>query len=166
MAMLKIKSLEDQIFEIDLEFAKCCPTIKNVLDYLKMGENEDYDTIPLRIEAGVMETIVEWAEFHKNNPPLSEGDEKFSEQVEVLKSWTNEFFEKHHDLLFEIIVAANFLKHEKLIELSCEEAEKHVYRKTAAELRRTFNLLDDITDDEKRQIKRNQKLYNRRKAMK
>ena len=67
--------------------------------------------------------------------------------------WNNKFFDLTDDILFQIIEASNFLDINNLFELACNEVATIVKKcNTANNIRKRFNIKDDITPEEKKQI--------------
>lgn len=67
--------------------------------------------------------------------------------------WNNKFFDLTDDILFQIIEASNFLDINNLFELACNEVATIVKKcNTANNVRKRFNIKDDITPEEKKQI--------------
>ena len=67
--------------------------------------------------------------------------------------WNNKFFDLTDDILFQIIEASNFLDINNLFELACNEVATIVKKcNTANNIRKRFNIKDDITPEEKAEI--------------
>jgi len=67
--------------------------------------------------------------------------------------WNNKFFDLTDDILFQIIEASNFLDINNLFELACNEVATIVKKcNTANNVRKRFNIKDDITPEEKAEI--------------
>tara|TARA_B110001450_G_scaffold256489_2_gene287202 strand:- start:1004 stop:1441 length:438 start_codon:yes stop_codon:yes gene_type:complete len=67
--------------------------------------------------------------------------------------WNNKFFDLTDDILFQIIEASNFLDINNLFELACNEVANIVKKcNTANNVRKRFNIKDDITPEEKAEI--------------
>tara|TARA_B100001778_G_scaffold334827_1_gene348141 strand:+ start:829 stop:1266 length:438 start_codon:yes stop_codon:yes gene_type:complete len=67
--------------------------------------------------------------------------------------WNNNFFDLTDDILFQIIEASNFLDINNLFELACNEVANIVKKcNTANNVRKRFNIKNDITPEEKAEI--------------
>ena len=67
--------------------------------------------------------------------------------------WNNRFFDLPDNILFEIIEASCFLDIDSLFELSCNEIANIIKKcNTPNDVRKRFNIKDDITPEEKQEI--------------
>ncbi|KAJ2086303.1 E3 ubiquitin ligase complex SCF subunit scon-3 [Coemansia sp. S142-1] len=58
------------------------------------------------------------------------------------------------ELLFEILLAANYMDIKPLLELGCKTVANMIRNKTAQEIRTMFNIVDDFSPEEREQIKK------------
>ncbi len=88
-------------------------------------------------------------------------EDEFSYQ---LQDWEREFENSHdisNELLFSGTVMANKLKCKAWLNFCCKVIANKIKGKSPDEIRATFGLLDDLTEKEKADIKReNQWIYN------
>lgn len=67
--------------------------------------------------------------------------------------WNNRFFDLPDNILFQIIEACCFLDIDSLFELSCNEVANTIKKcNTPNDVRKRFNIKDDITPEEKQEI--------------
>tara|TARA_B100001758_G_scaffold177007_1_gene153785 strand:+ start:909 stop:1346 length:438 start_codon:yes stop_codon:yes gene_type:complete len=67
--------------------------------------------------------------------------------------WNNRFFDLPDNILFQIIEASCFLDIDSLFELSCNEIANIIKKcNTPNDVRKRFNIKDDITEEEKQEI--------------
>tara|TARA_B110000046_G_C12955026_1_gene381917 strand:+ start:547 stop:984 length:438 start_codon:yes stop_codon:yes gene_type:complete len=67
--------------------------------------------------------------------------------------WNNRFFDLPDNILFEIIEASCFLDIDSLFELSCNEVVNTIKKcNTPNDVRKRFNIQDDITPEETQEI--------------
>ena len=67
--------------------------------------------------------------------------------------WNNRFFDLPDNILFQIIEASCFLDIDSLFELSCNEIANIIKQcNTPNDVRKRFNIKDDITSEEKQEI--------------
>jgi S-phase kinase-associated protein 1 len=67
--------------------------------------------------------------------------------------WNNRFFDLPDNILFQIIEASCFLDIDSLFELSCNEIANIIKQcNTPNDVRKRFNIKDDITPEEKQEI--------------
>ena len=71
MALIKLKSSDDEIFVIDMTIAEQMITVKNMLNDLEVDDDEII--IPLvKINSKVLQKIVSFCDHHRYEPPLPE----------------------------------------------------------------------------------------------
>lgn len=67
--------------------------------------------------------------------------------------WNNRFFDLPDNILFQIIEASCFLDIDCLFELSCNEVANTIKKcNTPNDVRKRFNIKDDITSEEQEEI--------------
>ena len=139
-----------------------------MLEDLGVEKNNDVDEVkevlPLpNIDSEVLRKVIDWCEQHKNVPdPEKEEESKDGErkqkQIVKLEGWEEEFMstinylnEQGQSILFDVIIAANYLHIQGLIDITTMEvARKMESCKSPEEIRKMFNSENDLeTDDNK-----------------
>jgi len=109
MPSIKLQSSDGEIFPVDVEIAKQSVTIKTMLEDLGMDE-EDEEVVPLpNVNAAILKKVIQWATYHKDDPPLPEDDENKEKRTDDISSWDADFLKVDQGTLFELILAANYL---------------------------------------------------------
>ena len=91
MPSIKLQSSDGEIFPVDVEIAKQSVTIKTMLEDLGMDEevrsynqfiifgghitfhSQDEEVVPLpNVNAAILKKVIQWATYHKDDPPLPE----------------------------------------------------------------------------------------------
>ena len=68
---------------------------------------------------------------------------------EVTAAWAASFIERlEQEVLFEMILAANFLECKPLLDLCCARVAAMIKGKSPEEIRQTFNIVNDFTPEE------------------
>merc|ERR1712109_267376 len=78
---------------------------------------------------------------------------KSANMQEVVASWDADFVDVDHELLFELILAANYMDIKPLLDLSCAKVASMIKGKTPEEIRKTFNIVNDFTPEEEMQVR-------------
>lgn len=98
--------------------------------------------------------VKEFLEYHIDHPmqeiekPLKSADLK--ENFEEKQRWYPEFVENMDQApLFELILAANYMDIKPLLDLTCAKVASMIKGKTPEQIRQTFNIQDDFTQEEK-----------------
>ena len=110
MPTIKLQSSDGEVFPVDVEIAKQSVIIKTMLEDLGMDEEDDEDVVPLpNVNAAILKKVIQWATYHKDDPPLPEDDENKEKRTDDICSWDADFLKVDQGTLFELILAANYL---------------------------------------------------------
>lgn len=141
MPIIKLQSSDGKIFEADKEIANCCGLIRNLIDDL--GIEDDQDTvIPLpQITSNILEKVIAFAEYHKNDPPPTEDNIEDKEKcLDDVCTWDVDFLKVDQATLFEYITAANYLDIKMLLSVTCKTVAKMIKGKSPEDIVKTFSL--------------------------
>ena len=61
------------------------------------------------MNAAILKKVIQWATYHKDDPPLPEDDENKEKRTDDICSWDADFLKVDQGTLFELILAANYL---------------------------------------------------------
>lgn len=67
-----------------------------------------------------------------------------SENIEMIDKWEREFLDIDHATLFQLILAANYLDVQSLLDLCCKHVADIIKGKSAEEIRSEFRVDDDF----------------------
>jgi S-phase kinase-associated protein 1 len=76
---------------------------------------------------------------------------------EVVQEWYATFVQVEQETLFELILAANYMHIQPLLDLTCATVASMIKGKTPEEIRKTFNIVNDFTPEEESQIREENK---------
>jgi S-phase kinase-associated protein 1 len=76
---------------------------------------------------------------------------------EVVPEWDATFVDIEQELLFELILAANYMDIKSLLDLTCAKVASMIKGKTPEEIRKTFNIVNDFTPEEEAQVREENK---------
>lgn len=82
---------------------------------------------------------------------------KSANMSEVVSEWDAAFVEVDQELLFELILAANYMDIKSLLDLTCAKVASMIKGKTPEEIRETFNIANDFTPEEEAQVREENK---------
>lgn len=74
-----------------------------------------------------------------------------------MSEWDAAFVSVEQELLFELILAANYMDIRPLLDLTCSKVASMIKGKTPEDIRRTFNIENDFTPDEENQVREENK---------
>lgn len=142
---------------VPVEVVKLSRTLADMLeDLLEFREGEvlpeEKIEIPLpNVDSPTLIKVVEWMNHHYGQPPVEERkiDDKY-----YIPPWDAEFFNVDQKMLFDIIMAANYLNIEPLSDLAYKVVANMITGKSTEEIRAMFNIRNDFTPEEEEQVKR------------
>ena len=135
--------------EYDQETVVLSVLIKSMID--DSGTEED---IPLpNVTKSILEKVMEFCQHVKEHPIADiEKPLKTDNLRDIVADWYAEFVEVDQEILFEIILAANYLDIKPLLELSCAKVATMIKGKSVTDVRKLFNIENDFTPEEEAQI--------------
>jgi len=82
---------------------------------------------------------------------------KSSTMKQVVQEWYAEYVNVDQALLFELILAANYMDIKPLLDLTCATVASMIKGKTPEEIRKTFNITNDFSPEEEAQVREENK---------
>ncbi|KAF1850942.1 S-phase kinase-associated protein-like protein 1 [Cucurbitaria berberidis CBS 394.84] len=150
---IKVTTSDGANLETDRDIAERSILIKNLLEDLG-GDNEEAIPIP-NVNEAVMKKVLEWCEHHRADAPSSQDDDSDSRKKSTdIEEWDQKFMQVDQEMLFEIILAANYLDIKALLDVGCKTVANMIKGKSPDEIRKTFNIQNDFTPEEEEQIRR------------
>ena len=124
---------------------------------LVKGIIEDYPDdaeVPLNnVKSDILKKIIEYLVHYESTEP-KEIDRPLPSQnfKECVDEWDNNYIDVELDMIFEIILGANYMDIKPLLELASAKVASIIKGKTTDEIRKTFNITNDFTPEEEQQI--------------
>ncbi|CAO3634278.1 unnamed protein product [Cunninghamella blakesleeana] len=147
MSVILLSSDNEQ-FEVDKNVAERSVLIKNMLEDIE----ESSAPIPLpNVTAKVLRKVIEWCEYHKDEPITTDETDRRNTDID---EWDQKYMEVDQETLFDIILAANYLDIKTLLDVGCKTVANMIKGKTAEEIRKIFNIVNDFTPEEEAQIRK------------
>ncbi|KAF2669082.1 S-phase kinase-associated protein 1A [Microthyrium microscopicum] len=131
--------------------------LKNLLgDLGAESGNSEISPIPIKgINTTILTKVMEWCQHHSADPPASNDDDADSrKKTTEIDEWDQKFMNVDQEMLFEIILAANYLDIKPLLDVGCKTVANMIKGKSPDEIRKTFNIQNDFTPEEEDQIRR------------
>jgi len=110
-------------------------TLKYVLEYVNYHYNQRADPIEKPLKGKIEDVIGQWDKTFLNTDLIRGGDEK------------------QHEVLIDVIMAANFLNVKDLLDLTCASVASMIKGKTPEQIRALFNIENDFTPEEEEKIR-------------
>ncbi len=128
--------------KIPLEIAKVSITISNMLEDLgEIDENED-NIIPIPgVNGAILTKIYTFCEYIHNNPTELEHLQTWLDDKTFtvpLSQWFNDYLNVDQQTMFEVILGANFLDIQSLLNMQCKHVANIIRNKTPEQLRVLF----------------------------
>jgi len=142
---ITLKSSDGEAFEVEEVVALESQTIKHMI------EDDCADSvIPLpNVTSKILAKVIEYCKKHVETPKT---DDRSAE--DELKTWDAEFVKVEQPVLFDLILAANYLNIKSLLDLTCQTVADMIKGKTPEEIRKTFNIKNDFTPEEEEEVRR------------
>jgi len=139
--------------KVDRQVAMKSVLIKNMIDDLGEGATTD---VPIpNVNESVLKKVIEWCEHHKNDAtPIGDDDSDSRKKTTDIEEWDQKFMQVDQEMLFEIILASNYLDIKPLLDVGCKTVANMIKGKSPEEIRKTFNITNDFTPEEEEQIRR------------
>ncbi|KAI9506239.1 hypothetical protein GGI25_002142 [Coemansia spiralis] len=149
---VKLSSSDGREFEVNMKVATQSALIKNLL--YDLGETDEAIPLP-NVNGNVLEKIIEYCTHHMDDPPaLNEEYDDLPKRSDDIEPWDEKFIDVDQELLFEILLASNYMDIKPLLDLGCKTVANMIRNKSAEEIRKMFNIEEDFTEEEKEQIRR------------
>ncbi|KAH8741685.1 hypothetical protein FG386_003659 [Cryptosporidium ryanae] len=151
---VRLVSSEGEEFSVDVQIATASTLIRNMIEDVGID-----DPIPLpNVRAAVLRKVLDYCEHHVDNPskeipkPL-----RTNTLTTVVSEWDEEFVNVQQELLFEIMLAANYMDIKPLLDLACAKVATMIKGKKAEEIRQIFNIENDFTPEEETAVREENK---------
>lgn len=133
-----LRSSDAEAFVVDRRAAEISVTISAALE-----DDDTGDVTLANVAAPVLSKVLEYCNAHVDA----------SKSAEQLGSFDTDFLRVDQGMLFELIMAANYLNIKPLLEMTCMHVADMIKGKTPEEIRRTFNIKADFTAEEEREVR-------------
>jgi S-phase kinase-associated protein 1 len=145
---VKLRSSDDEMFEVDKEVADKSQMIRNMIE-----DTGTDNPIPLpNVTSKILAKVIEYCKYHVESAK-TDGDKPVVSE-EDKKQWDTEFVKVDQATLFELILAANYLNIKELLDLTCLTVANMIKGKTPEEIRKTFNIKNDFTPEEEEEVRK------------
>ncbi|KAI4351703.1 hypothetical protein L6164_006037 [Bauhinia variegata] len=141
-----IQTADGSIQQVEEEVAMFCPMICREILQTGMGSSKNYAiSLPQRVNPAILGLILDYCRFHQ--VPGRSNKER--------KTYDEKFIRMDTKKLCELTSAADSLQLKPLVDLTSRSLARIIEGKTPEEIRETFHLPDDLTEEEKLEPLRN-----------
>ncbi|KAI9081242.1 hypothetical protein K1719_036814 [Acacia pycnantha] len=144
--IITLTSSDGESFDIDEAVAVESQTIKHLIE-----DECATDGIPVpNVTSKILAKVIEYCKKHVE--AANSEEKKVSD--EDLKTWDAEFVKVDQVVLFDLILAANYLNIKSLLDLTCRTVADLIKEKTPEDVRKIFNIKNDFTPEEEEKVRR------------
>ncbi|KAJ6876314.1 SKP1-like protein 21 [Populus alba x Populus x berolinensis] len=141
-----LQTADGSIQQVEEEVAMFCPMICREIMQTGMGSSKNYAiSLPQRVNPAILGLILDYCRFHQ--VPGRSNKER--------KTFDEKFIRMDTKRLCELTSAADSLQLKPLVDLTSRALARIIEGKTPEEIRETFHLPDDLTEEEKLEPLRN-----------
>jgi S-phase kinase-associated protein 1 len=151
-----LESSDHATIEVDRAVAERSMLIKNLLEDIGDASIGPNNAIPVQnVNESVLRKVIEWCEHHRGDPVQTQDDDSDArKRTTEIEEWDQKFMQVDQEMLFEIILASNYLDIKPLLDVGCKTVANMIKGKSPEEIRKTFNITNDFTPEEEEQIRR------------
>jgi S-phase kinase-associated protein 1 len=151
--MVNLISSEGERFPTPIPVASLSELVKTTID----DDDDDGETqdVPIpNVKAATLTKVLEFCTHYQTEEmtpiqtPL-----KSSKIDDLVQPWYAAYVQVDQSLLFELVTAANFMDIKPLLDLTCLAVSVFIKGKSAEELRRMFNIADQLSPEEEAQVR-------------
>eukprot|EP00980_Cylindrotheca_fusiformis_P028530 scaffold22607_cov123-Cylindrotheca_fusiformis.AAC.27 len=155
---VNLVSKEGDSFTVPRKVADMSELVKSMMDDAD-DDGDEAKEIPLpNVKAQVLRKVIEFCEHHLEEPMTEiEKPLKSQNMSDVVQQWYASFVDLEQVLLFELILAANYMDIKPLLDLTCATVASMIKGKTPEEIRATFNITNDFSPEEEAQVREENK---------
>eukprot|EP00536_Pseudo-nitzschia_multiseries_P016996 jgi/Psemu1/223396/e_gw1.1330.2.1 len=164
---VQLISQEGDRFPVNIKVANMSELVKSMMDDNDDDDDDDDDDedakktteIPLpNVKSEVLKKVIEFCDHHLAEPMTEiEKPLKSQNMADVVQKWYADFVDLEQVLLFELILAANYMDIKPLLDLTCATVASMIKGKTPDEIRGTFNITNDFSPEEEAQVREENK---------
>ncbi|XP_047087471.1 SKP1-like protein 1 [Lolium rigidum] len=152
--MLTLQSSDKQLFQVEEAVGMKSQTIKHMIE-----DDCASNVIPLlNVTGSILAKVIEYCTKHvaAEGPVGPDGDldPASKDAVDGLKKFDADFVNVEQTVLFDLILAANYLDIKELLDLTCQTVADMIKGKSPEEIRKTFNIKNDFTEEEEAEIRK------------
>ncbi|KAF9877303.1 E3 ubiquitin ligase complex SCF subunit scon-3 [Colletotrichum karsti] len=151
-----VQSNDNITIPVDRSVAERSMLLKNMLEDVGDEAISQTNPIPIpNVNEAVLRKVIEWCEHHRLDPVQAQDEENDArKKTTEIEEWDQKFMQVDQEMLFEIILASNYLDIKPLLDVGCKTVANMIKGKSPEEIRKTFNITNDFTPEEEEQIRR------------
>ncbi|KAJ2748216.1 hypothetical protein H4S06_005028 [Coemansia sp. BCRC 34490] len=150
--MIRIESGDGRQFLVYTAAAFMSDLVRNTVE--DVGMVDEAIVLP-NVRGDVLAKVVEYCMYHKDDARIvSSSVPDIVQDDRVVDAWDNRFMAVDDALMLEILVAADYMSIEPLVELGCTVIAKIIRFMEPEDIRQRYGIEDDFTDEQRSHIER------------
>ena len=147
--MITLATMDGETMQVEKDIAMKSVLIRGIVE-----DSGVEDDVPLpSIKKPILEKVIGYCRhIHQNPPPEIDKPLRSNNLNDVVSDWYADFVNLDQEVLFELILAANFLDIKSLLELACAKVASMIKGMSIQETRKFFNIENDFSPEEEAQI--------------
>ncbi|KAJ1853120.1 hypothetical protein GGH12_005042 [Coemansia sp. RSA 1822] len=162
MKQIRLASADGAVITVDQDIVEQSGTLRNILSDVVSSEAP----IPVpNVNGAILSKVIEYCTHHRGDPQRRKPrdtlyDEPDSSEAAInraisqMDDFDAEFCRVDQGTLFDLILAANFLDIQPLLDLVGYTVANKLKGKSVEEMRATFNVKNDFTPEEEEQARK------------
>lgn len=116
--MVLLTTSDNEHFTVDRDVAERSVLIKQMIE--DIGETDQPIPLP-NVSSSVLAKVLEYCSHHRNDLPTTSDDaDEMRRRATDISEWDAKFIQVDQEMLFEIILAANYLDIKSLLDVGCK----------------------------------------------
>jgi S-phase kinase-associated protein 1 len=155
LQVITLEASDNSIHKHPEDVVSLCGLIRDVL--VDLPEESRNSPIPVMCVTGpVLIKVMEWCHYHKDDPICEKAEHKKPKAKDStdIGQWDQNFMRVDWDMMFDIIMAANYLDIKPLLDIGCKTVANIFKEKSPEEIRRLCHIENDFTKEEEEQIQK------------
>ena len=147
---ITLVSSDGEKFPVSEKAVRRSLLIKGIID-----DYPDDPEVPLHnVKSSILTKIIAYLEkYAETEPKEIERPLPSNNYNECVDSWDYQYIDIELDVIFELILAANYMDIKPLMELASSKVASIIKGKSPEEIRKVFNIQNDFTPEEEAQIR-------------
>jgi hypothetical protein len=135
---------------VPLSVANNSKMIRNLIADVGIDNLADIPLAGVSLE--VCQKVIQYMSSHQNEPDPTEDDGPCARRTDNITDQDREFANVSTQMLFELILAANYMDVKSLLDLMCKTFANTIKGKSPAQIRKFFGIEADFTAEEIEQV--------------
>lgn len=149
MPQIQLITSDEVIFKANSEILQKWETIRTMFETLNLSSDslESIGVLPLKnVNSIILKEVLAWSNHHQAHPSTCQ------QTKHKLCIWDMIFLNKNNEILYDLIMAANYLNIEELLDTLIAPISYLLDLKSVDEIREMFGIESDFTAAERKEI--------------